>query len=610
LVEQRIPNPQVGGSIPSGRALYGHGLFLFSRYKVSRDADMSEKSITATILDESIVRLLFPDWADLPSLDELEKRYPERGLRSDSLVTRFAPSPTGFVHLGAISTSLINRQLAHQSGGVFLLRIEDTDSKRRIDGAFETIVQALTSFNLAPDEGFILNDKGEVIETGSYGPYAQSERLSIHRAGCLALVREGNAYPCFASEEELKNNQEIQKLERVKTGYYGRWAPWRDASPDMVMVELTKGTPFIIRFRAPECEEERISWHDGIHGKLVVPRNDIDSVILKSDGSSLYHLAHAVDDHFMRVTDVIRADEWVASVPLHLQLFDAFGWTRPRYTHLAPIQKLEHVDESGITRESRRKLSKRKDPEANIFYYYEQGVPRDALLEYLLNIADSAFEEWREKNPLVTWEDFPISATEFSRSGALVDLEKMKSVSKEYVGRLTLEQLYAQGLAWSEEFDQELAQLMRRHQDYTKHCLNIEREEGRASKRIVFWTDLRAQLWWFYDELYDVARAFDFPEQIKAEDRSQFLKAYFDVFNFSDSKEEWFERCKAVAGANGYAVVMKDFKRDPSAYKGSIADATMLIRVALSSQRATPDLYQSMQVLGKDRVIKRLKKFV
>jgi glutamyl-tRNA synthetase len=570
---------------------------------------MKDASVTK-LLNEETVRKLFPDHAELPSVAELETLYPQRDLSETALVTRFAPSPTGFVHLGAISTSLINRQLAKQSGGQFLLRIEDTDSKRRIDGAFDTIVKSLDMFGLQPDEGFVLDASGSVVEKGAYGPYAQSDRLKLHRAACLHLVRLGRAYPCFAGENELKNNQEIQRLERVRTGYYGRWAPWRGAAEEQVEEELTKGTPFVIRFRSNGSYEERFSWFDGLHGRISVPQNDIDSVILKSDGTSLYHLAHVVDDRLMRVTDVIRGDEWLSSVPLHLQLFEAFSWQPPRYTHLAPIQKLESIETPSGVKESRRKLSKRKDPEANIFFYYEQGVPRDALLEYLLNIADSEFELWRQQHPEKSWKEFEINTSHFSKSGALVDMEKIRNVGKEYVGRLSLDKLYEEATDWCQQHDEELYGKMTAQPEYTRACLDIERDEGRPSKRIAFWSDLRAQLWWFYDDLFQKSERFDFPENVKTSDRSEFISTYLTEYRHEDTKEEWFGRCKSIAERLGYAIAMKKYKKNPEQYKGSIADATMLIRVGVSSQRATPDLYQSMQVLGEERVLERLKKFI
>jgi len=560
---------------------------------------------------ESLCALLFPDLGALPTLSALESRYVARTLSPAAMITRFAPSPTGFMHLGAVYAALINYRFASQTGGKFLLRIEATDQKRKVEGAFNLIVESLEMFGLIPDEGFIpAKTIGTINEVGDYGPYQQSSRVALYRAHVAHLIREGLAYPCFASESQLKEMQEQQQLERQRPGYYGRWAIWRDSPFHQLKDSIEQGIPFVIRFRSSGDYNKRISWKDSIHEVMHQPENDLDAVLLKSDGTSLYHLAHVVDDHFMRVTHVIRGDEWLSSVPLHLQLFAAFGYAPPVYSHLAPIQKLEvgeeEVDGEILRRESRRKLSKRKDPEASVSYYVEHGYPPASVLEYLLHIADSSFEEWRLNYPNASWADYALKFQNFSRSGALVDLEKLQSVSRDVVARMDTEVLYHEAVNWCKQFDSEFADIMEADGLYTRAALDIERTGDKASKRIASWRDLRPQLWWFYDELFVNHHAFPYPKVFTGAELVDILDNFIVRYDGLADKDAWFLMCQKVAEDLKYAPTIKLFKKNPNVFKAHIGDLTMVIRVAISGLERTPDLFQMLQVMGVDRVRARI----
>lgn len=559
---------------------------------------------------------LFPNGSELPNLEGLASKYPPRNLKAGAMVTRVAPSPTGFAHIGMVFTSLVNRRLAHQSGGVFILRIEDTDSKREVAGATETIITTLSHFGLPPDEGFVPGTDTAFKEVGAYGPYLQSPRKDIYRGLARWLIQEGKAYPCFATEAELTKAHDQQTLMKVRPGYYGRFATWRDRSLADIENELNQGRPFVIRLRSAGDPSKRMSWDDGVKGVISMPENDVDAVILKSDGQSLYHFAHAMDDHFMHVTHVIRGDEWISSVPLHIQIFQSFGWQHPHYSHLSTIQKLDMVQEvdpetgKTVERQSKRKLSKRKDPEANAHFYYQSGFPAEAVTEYLLNLANSDFEDWRKANPEVPHTSFEVKLNKLSTAGALADTVKLTSISRDVIGRMKIDVLYDGALAWAEQFDAELAALMKRDSNYTKRCLNIEREGKKPSKRIATWQDLRPQLAWLFDEVFSGFTAFDFPEQISTSDRSAVVKTFLASYDPADNRDQWFEKCKVVAKSLGFAAETKEYKANPSAFKGSIGDLTMVIRVAISGSRQSPDLHEVMQVLGKERVVMRLGRFI
>jgi len=559
---------------------------------------------------EAIVRLIFREVA-VKRPEEYEAQYPPRKLPDGAMVTRYAPSPTGFMHIGGVFVSLINKRLAVQSQGVFYLRLEDTDVKRAIPGALDTIVDALERYGLHPDEGLVRGPDGAFVQRGAYGSYVQTERAVIYRDYAIELIRRGLAYPCFCTVEELDAIREEQTALKAKTGYHGRWARCRDLAAAKVEEALAQGKTFVIRLRAPDDTSGRVEWKDGVKGVISMPVNDVDHVMLKSDGIPTYHFAHAVDDHLMRTTHVIRGDEWMSSMPLHLQLFRYLGFKAPHYAHVPPIQKLDRVEEKDAetgeakVTDSRRKLSKRHDPEANVDYYFEAGVPEAATIEYLLNIANSAFEDWRRANPAKPYTDFPLKLNKLAAGGALSDLVKLKNISQGVVARMSAEEVYTQGLAWAKRFDPEIAALMERYPDYTRQALNIERP-GAKNKRIVTWPDLRPQLQFFYDELFERLTSFEFPESVPAEERASLLRQMIDTYDPADGKDAWFEKIRAVTTANGYAGDVKQYKASPDAYKGHVGDVSQVLRVALCGTRNSPDLHEVMLVMGLDRVRARI----
>ena len=566
---------------------------------------------------DELALLIFGDAAVAAKRPEdHEAAYPARALPEGAMVTRVAPSPTGFMHIGGIFVSIINKRLAEQSGGVFFLRIEDTDVKRAVPGALDTIVDALARFGLTPQEGVIRGPSGEFVQKGDYGPYVQTERVGIYRDFAISLVRRGLAYPCFCTVEELDAFREEQTAIKAKPGYHGRWAKWRDAPIAQVEEALGRGMPFVIRLRAPDDVAGRVEWKDGVKGVISMPVNDVDHVLLKSDGIPTYHFAHAVDDHLMRTTHVIRGDEWISSVPFHLQLFRALGWKPPHYAHVPPIQKLERGEEkdpeTGETKptESRRKLSKRHDPEANIDYYRETGVPETATIEYLLNIANSAFEDWRKANPTKPYTDFQLKLNKLAPGGALSDMVKLRNISQAIIARMGGAEVYEHGLTWARSFDPELAALMERDREYARRALGIERDSPKGNKRIVTWQDVRAQLLFFFDELYAGVKELDFPETIPEEERKDLLRKLGDAYDPADSKDAWFEKIRAVAVAAGYAGEVKQYKASPGAYKGHVGDVSMLLRVALCGTRNSPDLREVMAILGPERVRARIARFL
>lgn len=562
-----------------------------------------------------LVEILFPDHKALPTIEQLEAKYPKRNLPQGGIVCRVAPSPTGFAHIGLIYMSIFNYRVACQTGGVFIVRIEDTDTQREIKGATQTIARAISRFKIDAHEGLVLNDKGEVVQRGSYGPYVQSERKDVYRAACVHLVRSGLAYPCFCTPEELEEVSEMQRLQKIRPGYYGAFAKWRDAPVEKIEAELKTGKPFVIRFRSFGLQDNRVTWNDGVRGKTSFPEHDVDTVVLKSDGQSLYHLAHLVDDHFMRVTDVIRGEEWLSSVPLHIQLYEAFGWECPRFTHMSHMMKMDvtsEVDpETGKTveKQSRRKLSKRKDPDADVAYFEKHGYPADSVIEYLLNIINSNFEDWRRANPEKRHGEFPLSFEKLPPSGALADLVKLGSVSKEVIAKYTADEVYSEALAWAKSFDSELFELLSKYRDFSTKVLGIERGGVKPNKRIATWGDLKEQIGYMYEEGYSKLQKFDFPENIAASDRAAIIKAFMSSYSASDNKEVWFAKCKEFAAPLGFAIDMKEFKKNPAAFKGSISDVTTILRVAITGSRQTPDLWEIMQVLGTQKSMARLERF-
>lgn len=543
---------------------------------------------------KALADLLYPDVERAPEYYEL--LYPKRSLPEGAKVTRFAPSPTGFVHMGSMFVSLVSERLAHQSNGVFYLRVEDTDKKREVEGGVANIIRSLSSFGINFDEGVTDSDS----EKGAYGPYKQSERMELYKVFAKRLVEKGCAYPCFCSEEEMDKIRKQQEEIKANPGYYGEWAVHRDASLEQVKEELDKGKAFVLRLRSPHNTDKRVVLHDLIKGDIEMPENDQDMVLIKSDGLPTYHFAHVVDDHLMGTTHVMRGDEWLPSAPLHLILFEMFEWETPHYAHVSPIMKAEGT--------GKRKLSKRKDPEAAVSFYHEQGYPTVAVIEYLLNLINSTFEEWRRENPKEPNTNFLVELDRMSVSGALFDIVKLTDMSKDLIAVMTAEEVYSLSLEWAKEYDPELAVLMSRDEKYVKQILGIERGTEKPRKDIGKWSDVRAYLQYFFDELFleEVKDGYAFPENISNDLIRGILEGYMRIYTSSDDKNMWLDRVRGFCEELGYARDAKSYKKNPQDYKGHIGDVTTVIRIAVSNRKNTPDLYEIMQAMGAERVIERL----
>ncbi|MDD4556278.1 MAG: glutamate--tRNA ligase [Alphaproteobacteria bacterium] len=527
---------------------------------------------------------------DVKDISFWAKKFPKRP--DGMIVTRFAPSPTGFLHIGAISTCQINEKLAHQSGGKILLRIEDTDTKREVEGTTSLIIEAFKKFNMFFDEGPI----SDTEETGEYGPYFQSQRKDIYLSGVKYLLEQDWAYPCFSTEEELDAIRKEQTVLKFRTGYYGKWAKYRNFPEEMVEKYLDEGRPYIIRFKSNGDWNNKRYFDDGIRGKVSMPENDIDIVILKSDGLPTYHFAHVIDDHFMGTTHVIRSDEWLASLPLHVQMFETIGFEAPKYVHLSPIQKLDDGN--------RRKLSKRKDPEANVEFYLQEGYPVEAVKEYLMNIANSDFEEFRKANPINAVEKFELKIDKLNNSGALLDFLKLDSVAKEYISTLSSSELYDKLLNWAKEYDTAFAEVMKNEEAYLKSILAIERDGvEKVRKDFYIYSKIKDEVSYFFKDKFsfDVK---DFP--VSLENARELVEAYKNLYVHEDVKENWFPKVKDLAEKLGYAKNPKELAKTPEAYKGTVADVACVIRILITGRAQSPDLYTVMQILGKEETLKRL----
>ena len=541
---------------------------------------------------KDLANLIFPDAKEISYYEE---KYPERNLPEGAVVTRFAPSPTGFVHIGGLYQALVARTVAEKTGGVFFLRVEDTDQKREVENGVTGIVNSLKDFDMAPDEGMI----SDTEEIGNYGPYKQSLRKEIYQAYAKYLISQGKAYPCFCTQEELDEIRQKQESAKIRPGYYGVWAKCRNLTVEESAEKIKNGEPYIIRFKSPGREDRKIKHKDVIKGNVDFPENDLDIVIIKADGLPTYHFAHAVDDHLMHTTHVIRSDEWLSSVPLHLQLFHELGFKAPKYAHISPIMK---NDNGG-----KRKLSKRKDPEAAVSYYKEQGIPTDAVKEYLLNIANSTFENWRRANSDKKIEEFDFQLNKMSVSGALFDMIKLLDIGKTVISKMTAEDVYEKSLKWAEEYDNELADLLK-DKEYALKIFGIERGNKKPRKDIAKWSDVKENISYMYDsEFYKNTQEYPYQPAISnKEDISKILDLYIEkYYDENDDKQTWFDKIKEVAGKMGYAKEVKEFKANPGMYKAHVGDVSTVLRVALTSRTNTPDMYEIMQVLGKDRIAKR-----
>lgn len=539
---------------------------------------------------EKLAELLFSDIDKTP--EYYEQLYPQRPLAEGARVSRFAPSPTGFLHIGGLFAAMVAKLNASTTNGVFFLRIEDTDKKREITDGVSEIIKGLEAFGVTPDEGVMGFEK----EEGNYGPYQQSHRREIYRCFAKDLVLKGLAYPCFCSEEELNALREKQEAENVNKGYYGKWAHCRNLSYEEQEKLIKEGKPYVLRLRSPGNEEHKISFDDLVKGKIEMPENIMDVVLLKTDGIPTYHFAHAVDDHLMRTTHVIRGDEWIASVPLHIQLFKCCGFKVPKYAHIAPIMK----EENG----GKRKLSKRKDPEAAVTYYSQEGYPKESVIEYLLTLANSNFEDWRKTNKTAPQSAFPFNLKKMSASGALFDLAKLNDVSKNVISVMSAEEVYTLVTDWAKEYNEKLYALLTRDSEFSTKLFSIDRGTAKPRKDIAKWSEIESYCEYFFDELY--TPDYTMPENVSNEEAAAILKKYLEVYSHSQDKDGWFDTVKSICEPLGYTPNVKEYKKNPEAYKGHVGDVSSVIRIAVTSRRNTPDLYAIMQLLGEEKVRERI----
>ena len=546
--------------------------------------------------NKDLADLIFPNITK--TIEDYEKIYPKRDLPEGAMVTRFAPSPTGFVHMGSLLASFISSKAAKDTKGVFYLRIEDTDQKREVPNGIEGIVKDLQNFEIKIDEGAL--SRTESI--GAYGPYIQSERKEIYQAFIKHLLEVGMAYPCFCSEDHLKEIREMQEATKSRIGYYGRYAVCRNLKIEEAYNRIKNGEKFIIRLKSPGDFEKKIIVNDLVKGKIEFPENDLDIVIMKSDGLPTYHFAHLVDDHLMRTTHVTRGDEWVSSLPVHVQLFQMFGFEPPKYAHLSPILKQEG--------ETKRKLSKRKDPEAAMSYYAELGIPIKAVHLYLMTIANTNFEQWYDQNKDKTLDDFKFDFKKISASGSLFDVEKLINISRNYISFLSAEEVYENVLNWSATYDKELHELLEKYKEYTINIFSIERYQKKPRKDYESWSSIKKNIWYMYDELFTNVE-YDFQKITDDKEISKILKTYLEkYYQENDDKDTWFNKIKELTDELGYCSNMKEYKENPDNYKGSVADISTVIRVALTSSSMTPDLYEIMKLLGKERITSRINQVI
>lgn len=542
---------------------------------------------------KDLANLIFPNAKEI---NFYEEKYPRRDLKEGAIVTRFAPSPTGFVHIGGLYQSLIAKKLANQTEGVFFLRVEDTDQKREVENGVTGIVKALKDFGINPDEGMISENE----EKGDYGPYKQSLRKEIYQSYAKYLIEQGKAYPCFCTPEELDEIRSKQEKAKIRPGYYGVWAKCRNITVEEAAQKIRNGESYIIRFKSPGREDKKIKHHDVIKGNVDFPENDQDIVIIKADGLPTYHFAHAIDDHLMHTTHVIRGDEWLSSVPLHLQLFHELGFKAPKYAHIAPIMKNDNGN--------KRKLSKRKDAEAAVSYYDEEGIPEEAVKEYLLNIANSNFENWRRANKEKSLEEFELKLSKMSVSGALFDMVKLLDVGKTVISMFSAEQVYQKALEWANKYDNELKNLLK-DKEYALKVFGIERGNKKPRKDIAKWSEVKENIEYMYDEeFYKKSHEYEYQTINEKEDINKILDLYINkYYNEEDDKQTWFDKIKELSGELGYAKEVKEFKANPGMYKAHVGDVSTVLRIALTDRTNTPDMYEIMQILGKERIENRFR---
>ena len=537
---------------------------------------------------QALASLLFPQVTDTP--ESLEERFPVRELPEGAVVTRMAPSPTGFVHLGNLVQGLTAERMAHQSGGVLFLRVEDTDAKREVPGAVEVLINTLKHYGISFDEGATIDG-----DNGIYGPYRQRQRASIYHVYAKKLVQEGMAYPCFATEEELAAMRETQEANKENTGYYGKYAMWRDRSIEEIQAQLSAGNPWVLRFRSTGSIENQFKFDDLIKGKLTITENDIDHVLLKSDGIPTYHFAHAVDDHLMRTTHVVRGDEWLPTLPFHIQLFKALGFKLPKYVHIGPLMKMDGT--------SKRKLSKRKDPELALTFYKAEGFPVEAVYEYIMTILNSNFEDWRRANPDAPADEFKFSPKKLNPAGSLFDYAKLTDVSKNVISKMDAQTVCQLLTEWAQEFDPAFGAKLAADPAFATAILAIGRGGKKPRKDLAVWTDAKEYMGFFYDE-YLQKPVFD--EKFSKETIRTALEKFMAVYDYADDASQWFDKVKAITEEMGFTTDMKAYKADPAAFPGTVADISTFIRQAVTGKTNAPDLHSVMQVLGKEKSLQRI----
>ncbi len=536
-----------------------------------------------------LAQLLFPNITKTP--EDYEKLYPPRELSEGAKVTRIGPSPTGFVHLGNLYNAMIGERLAHQSDGIFYLRVEDTDAKREVPGAVELVLSAMKYFGISFDEGASADG-----DLGGYGPYRQRQRKDIYQCFAKELVRRGLAYPCFCTEERLAQMRETQISQKENFGYYGQWALCRDLPLEEIERRIAAGEEYVLRFRSNGDITHTLELFDGIRGTLKLQENYQDFVLLKSDGIPTYHFAHVIDDHLMRTTHVVRGEEWLSTAPMHAQLFDTFGWQRPIYCHTPVLMKMDG--------ETKRKLSKRKDPELGLDYYRREGYVPEAVWEYLMTILNSNFEQWRTENPEAPIDAFPFSLEKMSNSGALFDMMKFDSVSQETLLRIPASEIYEKMAAWLLEYDPAFAELFTKDRAFSERIIDVGRSVARPRKDLTNWKQARQFLSFYFDSAF--VQESPYPENVSEEDRREILTRYLNTYDHNDDNAAWFQKIRDIAGDMQYAIKPKDYKKNPDLYKGSITDVSNVIRVAMVGRTNSPDLWEICHILGEDTMRRRI----
>ena len=532
---------------------------------------------------QALANLLFPNVTETP--EAVEARFPSRNAPEGAVITRMAPSPTGFVHLGNLVQGLTSERMAHQSGGVLFLRVEDTDAKREVAGAVEVLINTLKHYGIAFDEGATVDG-----DMGAYGPYRQRQRAAIYHVFAKKLVSEGHAYPCFCTEEELSAMREKQEANKETTGYYGSYAIWRDRSLEDVKAQLEKGMPWVLRFRSTGSIENQFKFDDLVKGQLTITENNVDHVLLKSDGIPTYHFAHAVDDHLMHTTHVVRGDEWLPSLPFHIQLFKTLGFKLPKYVHIGPLMKMDG--------NSKRKLSKRKDPELALTFYKAEGFPVEAVYEYLMTLLNSNYEDWRRANPTAPSDSFKFSPKKLNPAGNLFDYAKLTDVSKNEIAKMDAEKAYSLLTEWAAEFDPDFAEKLTADKDYAVSILAIGRGGKKPRKDLATWKEAKPYMGFFYDAYLETPV---FDPKFSAQTVCSVLTKFLDRYDPADDSAQWFDKVKAITQEIGFTTDMKAYKADPAAYPGTVADVSTFIRQAVTGKTNSPDLYTVMQILGAER---------